>query len=133
MRGKWGIDTMREDRTDLQTKFFVILPMITGFVGLPIQARYEIINLMRQQTYASVNDMASMFGVCSNVIPSVASCAIDSRPFGKRDVTKLLQLHHIPYVEARMIHDQQMTNEELARETIAFYLDLPRCRARIIN
>ncbi|MDR1890845.1 MAG: hypothetical protein LBQ23_01505 [Puniceicoccales bacterium] len=88
---------------------------------------------MMQQTHAPVNAVASMFGVCSNTIRSVASWAVDLHPFGKPGVPKLLKPHHILYVEARTIYDRKMTNEELAREMIAFYPDLPRCSAKTID
>ena len=81
---------------------------------LTTEARYTIIARTRQWTGADVPSLCGAFGLCANTI--ISAIAWDENPYslGKRGRPRVLQEHHMQYIEMRTVSDPFITNARLA-------------------
>lgn len=98
--------------------------MITDIHHLPVQTRYEIINLVSSSSSFSNSQISSRLGVSTPTIRKALDWASTRYELPQRGRPKLLKKHHMLYIEARTISNRLLSNSELAQEMTAFFPDI---------
>lgn len=100
---------------------------------LTTEARYTIIARTQQWTQVDVPGLCGAFGLCSNTIKSAIAWNENPYALGNRGRPRILQEHHMQYIEMRTVSDPFITNARLADEMVAFYPDLTHLSATTIE
>lgn len=98
--------------------------MISNIHSFPVQTRYEIINIVSNNSNTSQTNLSRMLGLSRPTIKKALDWSSTKQPFPARGRPKALKDHHLMYIEARTLSNRLLSNAQLAKEMVEVFDDI---------